>query len=63
VTEGWANTGEANTHNKPAITKLFQDIRILHLIDKDQIRVAELCREVPGARCQVSDELNQRACD
>jgi hypothetical protein len=25
---GTANTGEATTHNKPADTKLFQDIRI-----------------------------------
>jgi hypothetical protein len=33
-TLGAANAGVARTHNKPAVTKLFQDIRFLHLIVK-----------------------------
>jgi hypothetical protein len=33
-----AKAGEARIHNKPADTKLFQDISALHIIEKDQIQ-------------------------
>jgi hypothetical protein len=58
ATLGAAKAGDANAHNKPAVTKLFQDIRILHLIDKDQIRVAELSLAAKGSGFRVRVSVN-----